>query len=88
MIGVKEIFEYIGIGLGIILSNSGGGSSENLTAVILQGMAAGTLLYVVFFEVLAREKNNKHCGIWQLFAIIFGFSTMFCLQMFSEYNLF
>lgn len=72
-----------GIGIGIALSESGK-SSEDVTSTVLQGMAAGTLLYVVFFEVLARERGNRHNGIWQLFAILAGFAVMFTLQIASE----
>lgn len=77
------IFKIPGIGIGIALSASGS-REEDVTAVVLQGMAAGTLLYVVFFEVLARERNNKHSGLWQLTAIITGFVLMFLLQIASE----
>ena len=60
--------------------------SENLgpTPTILQGMAAGTLLYVVFFEVLARERANEKSGLLQLTAIIIGFMLMLGLQIASE----
>lgn len=51
-------------------------------------MAAGTLLYVVFFEVLARERENRHSGIWQLLAILTGFAVMFVLQTASKSLLF
>lgn len=74
---------YVGIGIGILLSETGR-SEEDVTSVILQGMAAGTLLYVVFFEVLARERNNKHSGVWQFCAILVGFAVMFSLQLLSE----
>lgn len=73
-----------GIGVGIALSDTGT-SEEDVTSVILQGMAAGTLLYVVFFEVLARERNNRHSGVWQLCAILAGFAVMFLLQLISEF---
>lgn len=52
--------------------------------MVLQAMAAGTLLYVVFFEVLAREKSNVHSGVWQLLAILSGFVVMCILQVSSE----
>lgn len=73
-----------GIGAGIILSETGK-SEDSIAAVVLQGMAAGTLLYVVFFEVLAREKINRHSGVWQLCAILAGFGIMLTLQMISEF---
>lgn len=75
-----------GIGVGILLKNTGTAEID-ITSVVLQGMAAGTLLYVVFFEVLSRERNNQHCGIWQLTAIIVGFLIMFLLQFASKFPL-
>jgi zinc transporter 1/2/3 len=72
----------LGIGVGIALSNDGENAGTNTVAtVVLQGMAAGTLLYVVFFEVLQRERANTQSGIWQLVAIMAGFAIMFALQL-------
>lgn len=79
--------QILGIGIGLVLSESGN-SQEDITSTVLQGMAAGTLLYVVFFEVLARERGNNHSGIWQLLAILLGFAVMFCLQILSEFKKF
>ncbi|XP_066151410.1 zinc transporter ZIP1-like [Euwallacea fornicatus] len=79
-IGTFAVVTPLGIGIGIIISDWGS-NQENLICVVLQGMAAGTLLYVVFFEVLSREKDNKHSGMWQLLAILAGFLVMFALQM-------
>ncbi|KAJ9578449.1 hypothetical protein L9F63_005319, partial [Diploptera punctata] len=74
----------LGIGVGIALSNDGDGAGTSTVAtVVLQGMAAGTLLYVVFFEVLQRERANTQSGIWQLVAIMAGFAVMFALQLIS-----
>ncbi|CAG9836989.1 unnamed protein product [Diabrotica balteata] len=78
-IGTFAVVTPLGIGAGIILSEKD--STEDVTSIVLQGMAAGTLLYVVFFEVLAREKNNNHSGFWQLLAIWAGFACMFVLQV-------
>ncbi|XP_022920155.2 zinc transporter ZIP1-like [Onthophagus taurus] len=84
-IGTFAVVTPLGIGAGIVLKNSGT-SDIDITSVILQGMAAGTLLYVVFFEVLARERNNNHNGIWQLTAIVFGFFIMFTLQFATSHG--
>jgi len=76
----------IGIAVGLVLDYFKN-DSENLgpTPTILQGMAAGTLLYVVFFEVLARERANEKSGLLQLVAIIVGFTLMLGLQIASEF---
>lgn len=85
-VGTFAIVTPIGIGIGIALSETGEARNEVVIATVLQGMAAGTLLYVVFFEVLARERSNDHDGIWQLMAIILGFAVMFVLQFMSKYK--
>lgn len=71
----------LGIGIGIALSGEEGASGESLLTVVLQGMAAGTLLYVVFFEVLQRERANTQSGALQLIAIIAGFLVMLGFQV-------
>jgi len=87
-LGYLSIFSMvtpIGIAVGLALSHFKN-DSENLgpAPTILQGMAAGTLLYVVFFEVLARERANEKSGLLQLAAIIIGFMLMLGLQIASE----
>lgn len=88
-LGYLSIFSMvtpIGIAVGLVLDHFKN-DSENLgpTPTILQGMAAGTLLYVVFFEVLARERANEKSGLLQLLAIIIGFTLMLGLQIASEF---
>ena len=50
----------------------------------LQGLAAGTLLYVVMFEVLNREREKQLPGLLQLTAVILGFIIMLIIQLFRE----
>ncbi|KYM76592.1 Zinc transporter ZIP2 [Atta colombica] len=77
----------IGIAVGLVLAHFKN-DSDNLgpTPTILQGMAAGTLLYVVFFEVLARERANEKSGLLQLVAIIIGFTLMLGLQIATAHS--
>lgn len=85
-VGTFAIVSPIGIGIGIALAHSSANTAGGeLVTVVFQGMAAGTLLYVVFFEVLQRERANQQSGILQLIAIMVGFSVMFGLQILSKY---
>ena len=57
-------------------------SSDRIYVVynVFQGLASGTLLYVVFFEILHKHRE----GLFQYLSIILGFSVMFGLQMLSK----
>lgn len=72
----------LGIGLGIILTGNAG-SGTDVASVILQGLASGTLLYVVFFEIL--QGDRKH-GLRQWLAVVVGFAIMFIITLFSKYT--
>lgn len=76
-----SIVSPIGIGIGILVSSGEVSSSTALVSVILQGLATGTLLYVVFFEILQKDKS----GLLQLVAVLIGFFIMFGLQFISKY---
>ena len=75
------IVSPIGIGIGIAISDDQG--SADVPSVILQGLASGTLLYIVFFEILQRDKNG---GLKQYGAILLGFLIMFGLTFLSKYE--
>lgn len=75
-----------GIGIGLLIFEYGSDESgtSGPVSVILQGLAAGTLLYVVFFEVLARHKQS---GFLNLFFIVLGFGLMWIMLCLGEYIL-
>ena len=58
----------IGVGIGIALSEtvSDEASLQNSLVTVLQGLATGTLLYVVFFEVIEKERQKGTSGIVQV----------------------
>ncbi|XP_072748012.1 zinc transporter ZIP1-like isoform X2 [Anoplolepis gracilipes] len=72
----------IGIGIGMALVGGGSAAASGPMAVILQGLASGTLLYVVFFEILQEHRT----GLWQYASILFGFLVMFGLQMSTAHS--
>lgn len=76
----------IGIGIGILVSGGGGGGGDGesadtqMVSTILQGLACGTLLYVVFFEILQKNRS----GMVQMVAVLVGFLVMFGLQFIGK----
>ena len=50
---------YVSSILKCLLSESGGSGVDDAIIASLQGLAAGTLLYVAMFEILSRERANQ-----------------------------
>ncbi|XP_022920373.1 zinc transporter ZIP1-like [Onthophagus taurus] len=74
------IVSPLGIGIGILVSD---GETAAVPSVILQGLASGTLLYIVFFEIIQRDKSG---GLKQFFAILIGFCVMFTLTVLTAHS--
>ena len=70
----------IGILVTLHMENATGG--HILLIGVLQGLAAGTLLYITFFEVLARDKLLQYgmSGLLGALAVLLGFSLMAGLE--------
>ncbi|KAI8037217.1 hypothetical protein M5D96_009968 [Drosophila gunungcola] len=75
-----SIVTPIGIGVGLGISQQVAAGQPSLPSGVLQGIACGTLLYVVFFEIL----TESHAGWRALIAAVAGFSLMFGLQILSD----
>lgn len=67
----------LGIGAGLLLVGGGGATGAGLCSVALQGLATGTLMYVVFFEVLSGDRS----GLVQFAGALIGFLVMFGIQL-------
>ncbi|TRY68979.1 hypothetical protein TCAL_09729, partial [Tigriopus californicus] len=83
-IGVFSLISPFGILIGTLLTGTVSVDEElqNPTVTILQGLATGTLLYVVFFEVLENERRQKKMkGIYQALFVILGFLVMIVVQL-------
>lgn len=79
----------VGVAVGMALSQccsdaAADHSSQGVMHVISQGLAAGSLAFVVFLEVLPR---NKHAGFKHLLSTIVGFFVMLLLQIASKYTI-
>lgn len=77
---IFAIVSPIGIGIGMLVSQS---ISAMIAGSILQAMATGTLIFVVFFEVLKKSGT----GLVQFLAVLIGFFVMFGLQQISKFFL-
>lgn len=79
-----SLISSIGIGIGLAVTELTGVATE-VTAV-LQGLAAGTLIYVVMFEVLQREREKEVGGLLQLAATLLGFVIMLIVQLYTHHE--
>jgi len=72
----------IGAGIGILVSETVKSEAETqtVTVTVLQGLATGTLLYVVFFEVIEKERLKGTSGIVQVTFVILGFLCMLAME--------
>lgn len=59
--------------------------AKSTLVVALEGLSAGTILYITFFEVLNREKERRVYRLQRAICIIAGFTLMAVLQ-FLEVN--
>ena len=73
----------VGAGVGIILAETvdSEASLQNSLVTVLQGLATGTLLYVVIFEVIEKERLKKvTAGLVQVTFLVLGFICMIMLE--------
>lgn len=73
----------VGIGAGALVSHLEATHDVAVLSVALQGLATGTLMYVVFFEVLkpsAGHQSMKQRAL-RLAFIAVGFATMLSVQL-------
>ncbi|KAL1513659.1 hypothetical protein ABEB36_003043 [Hypothenemus hampei] len=71
-----------GILLGLIVAEetSAKPTTMSIATVVLEGFSAGAILYIIFFEVLNREKERRVYRLQRGFCILGGFLLMALLQ--------
>ncbi|XP_076163272.1 zinc transporter ZIP1-like isoform X2 [Ptiloglossa arizonensis] len=72
----------LGIATGMFLVGGESAAAGGILPVLLQGLASGTLLYVVFFEILQEHRS----GLKQYLSILVGFVVMFGLQLLTAHS--
>ncbi|NXO71532.1 S39A3 protein, partial [Phainopepla nitens] len=63
----------IGMGMGIESSRSAAGGVASL---LLQGVAGGTFLFVTFFEILAKELEDKSQRLLKVLCLVLGYAAL------------
>ncbi|XP_054159840.1 zinc transporter ZIP3-like [Oppia nitens] len=84
---IFAIMSPIGILIVIISEESlvGENSESNPIVILLTSIATGTLLYIIFYEILQKDRRENINGFLQLFSILFGFGVMLTINvMISE----
>ncbi|XP_050430145.1 zinc transporter ZIP1-like [Adelges cooleyi] len=83
MVFVFAVASPLGIGAGALISNLDSTNEMVVMSVLLQGLATGTLTYVVFFEVLKPSPGHLGVGhrLLKLFSVAVGFVTMLAVML-------
>lgn len=79
-----SLMSPIGI-LIVILTENTMSESDSPVIIMLSAVATGTILYIVFFEVLQRDRTkdaSKLTGFILFFSMIIGFISMVCITLF------
>ncbi|NXJ14942.1 S39A3 protein, partial [Odontophorus gujanensis] len=63
----------ISIGMGIESTQSAAGS---VTSLLLQGVAGGTFLFITFFEILAKELEDKNNRLLKVLFLVLGYAAL------------
>jgi len=72
----------VGVGVGMALTDpSQEGELTTTARIVMQGLATGSLLYVVFFEILEKERQKTVPGVLQVCAMALGFIFMVLLGL-------
>ncbi len=75
-----SIMSPIGILAVILAEESLNSNSEtNPIVILLSAISSGTILYIVFFEILQKDRVSKLSGIIQFVSMGIGFGLMFCV---------
>lgn len=77
-IGVFAMMSPIGIGIGISVMAARLAAGALIQA-ILEGLAAGTFIYITFLEILPHELNSPGKQLLKVVFILLGFSVMAAL---------
>ncbi|XP_028299112.1 zinc transporter ZIP1 [Gouania willdenowi] len=81
-IGVFAVMSPLGIGIGIAVIEAQLRAGALIQAV-LEGLAAGTFVYITFLEILPHELNSPGKRLLKVLFILLGFSIMAALTFYG-----
>ena len=80
-ITMYAVLSPIGIGIGLAVSKIGTGPTLYVASGVLQALAGGTIIYVVVFEILERERSKNVSGLAQFVFVVLGFGAMLIIEL-------
>ncbi|XP_068127290.1 zinc transporter ZIP3 [Hyperolius riggenbachi] len=82
MATLVSIMIPIGIAVGMAIE-SNQNLASSITSVLLQGIAAGTFVFVTFFEILAKEFEDKYDRLLKVLFLVLGYAVLAVLVFFK-----
>ncbi|EFA06404.1 zinc transporter ZIP3 [Tribolium castaneum] len=86
-VAILSVTSPAGVLLGLLITQKANMNTQakSTAVVLLEGLSAGTILYITFFEVLNREKERRAWTIRRGVCILGGFVLMALLQCAEMY---
>ena len=81
LISTFAVLIPLGIGIGLSVEAGATSLAGHIVTLLLQGMAAGTFIYVVFFEILPPEISVKRDQLLKVVVTALGFLTIALLRL-------
>ncbi|NXI53423.1 S39A3 protein, partial [Chloroceryle aenea] len=72
---VLSLMVPMGISIGLWIESTQNVASS-IVSMLLQGVAGGTLLFVIFFEILVKELEDKNNRLLKVLFLVLGYATL------------
>ncbi|KAM9113370.1 zinc transporter ZIP1-like [Pangshura tecta] len=76
LIGTFAIMSPLGIAVGIVMMQN----PSTMAQCLLEGIAAGTFVYITFLEILPHDLSSPTCRLPKVLSMLLGFSVMAALR--------
>ncbi|KAL8184564.1 UNVERIFIED_CONTAM: hypothetical protein K2H54_020504 [Gekko kuhli] len=71
-----SVMSPLGIGLGVVLTETPAAVLHGLSRSVLEGLAAGTFVYITFLEILPHELSSSEHRILKVIVLLAGFAVV------------